>query len=118
MQNAGILLVLPGLEVNRCRGPGKQGQLSHTHSFPKVLDTGLISLHVHAEGPISERLADIDSETGPEGEGALGGEPQVALVLLSLGAVAQGLCCMHPFSEMKFQHNFRCYGTLMVVLSV
>ena len=41
-----------------------------------------------AGGPISEQLADIDSETGPGGEGALGGEPEVALVLLSTSQAA------------------------------
>ena len=38
--------------------------------------------------PIGERLADIDSETGPEGEGSLGTGPETALVLFALGTAA------------------------------
>lgn len=50
-----------------------------------------------AAGPVSERLADIDSETGQEGEGAMGGEPDVALVLLSLQQPAEGALCILQF---------------------
>lgn len=46
-----------------------------------------------AGGPISAQLADIDSETGPGGEGALGGEPEVALVLLSTSLAAGAQPC-------------------------
>ena len=46
-----------------------------------------------AGGPISEQLADIDSETGPGGEGALGAEPEVALVLLSTSVTAGAQAC-------------------------
>jgi len=47
-------------------------------------------LCLSAEGPVNERLADIDSETGPQGEGAMGGEPDVALVLIALAQAAEG----------------------------
>lgn len=53
-----------------------------------------------AEGPLSERLADIDSETGPGGEGGLGGEPEVALVLLSLGGTADSAAAFTEVERM------------------
>lgn len=51
------------------------------------------SSYLAAGGPISEQLADIDSETGPGGEGALGGESEVALVLLSTSVTAGAHAC-------------------------
>lgn len=60
------------------------------------------------EGPLSERLADIDSETGPGGEGALGGEPEVALVLLSLGGSTADSESLQSHADLAPANRHQC----------